>query len=523
MNAKTTRLGLLGTLLLALAIPACSPDAAGDEPASSEAALGAQGRLDVRFGQDGTAPIAFDDAAKPGVSNAVGAMLPKADGTTLLAGIHGLEADPGAYPKAIADELVLARIDKNGALDAAFGTAGIVRVSLDATDAKGHPVSHHVHAMAEQPDGKILVLASYVVASGCATLVLRFDATGALDATFGAGGTATVHLDGKGATEPRFGMVERPRALALDAAGNVLVVGDYVTGAKIYLRDELSPTANIVRLGPTGTVDTTFVPDVTDQNPGDKTLWGREGSAIAIQPDGKILLAGTDRIGWAAHVFRLGPDGKRDKTFGGGSAAQAGVASLHLYEIGAMSVDAAGHIWVAGSGETSSSPTRNPNQVRVERLDASGKDDATFATGGLAKIDVGPATTSYGAPSPVSVLGLSLRADGRIVVGGAQVSVGRETSFVAVRLRSDATPDPTFGDGGVLRSAYGQVLDVTEQVTRGSNWDAVTYTNTVQSAWGAAFAAQPDGRLLFAGNSARVFSSEPRYAPAWSTLLRRFR
>jgi len=100
--------------------------------------------------------------------------------------------------------LIVARFNTNGTLDTSFGSGGSAVTTIFG-DIIFPP---QPGALVIQPDGKILL--------ACLGL-LRYNANGRLDTTFGNGGAAET--------------AERPVALALQADGKILVAGGVVVPA----------------------------------------------------------------------------------------------------------------------------------------------------------------------------------------------------------------------------------------------------------------------------------------------------
>ena len=152
-----------------------------------------------------------------------------------------------------------------------------------------------VWALASQPDGKILAGGAFTRFNDVdAGHLVRLNANGTLDPSFNTG---------KGAD----GVV---MSIALEKDGAVVIGGAFnnVNGR---------PCAHIARLNVDGTVDTTFATDAG----ADKNV-----RSVAIQPDGKILVAGEFmNFGNTPchHIARLNPDGSLDKTFNTGSGASS--------------------------------------------------------------------------------------------------------------------------------------------------------------------------------------------------------
>jgi uncharacterized delta-60 repeat protein len=145
------------------------------------------------------------------------------------------------------------------------------------------------------------------------TDLARYHPDGQLDPTFGTGGTLT--LDG------RFGA-----DLAIQPDGRLLLVG---TSDPVPVSEGQPATAiAVMRLQPDGTVDDTFGDDGVSLIPvTEHSEIGGDGNALALQPDGRILVAGaTKGIGQDFLVARLHADGTPDTEF-----TDTGVMAINFF------------------------------------------------------------------------------------------------------------------------------------------------------------------------------------------------
>ena len=166
----------------------------------------------------------------------------------------------------------------------------------------------------------------------------------------------------------------------------------------------------VARLNSDGTLDTTFDPNVNS------TV-----RSIALQPDGKILIGGRfSSVGGQTRNFvaRLNSDGTLDTTFVNPNVnpSISGVDSIAL--------QSDGKVLIGGSFTFVGNQTRS----RVARLNSNGTLDTTF---------VDPNVESV-------VYALAVQSDGKIVIGGLFTSVGGVTRNFLARLNSDGTLDTTF-------------------------------------------------------------------------------
>jgi uncharacterized delta-60 repeat protein len=197
-----------------------------------------------------------------------------------------------------------------------------------------------------------------------------------------------------------------------------------------------APTANAAGAHP-GTLDQSFgrhgrVSIRLAQNRGNSGF-----TDIVRRPDGKLIVEGRRENGRRSRVQsvieRRGPDGRLDPGFG-----RKGVVVLP--EAQGLSLQASGDILFTTRGLRG----RCRHSSAVRRLNEDGEIDLGFGEEGCA-------------PVPFSITQMAVRPDGRIVVAGMavfgppQVKAGPPQEEIAVaRLLPDGSPDPSFGNGGVV-------------------------------------------------------------------------
>ncbi len=109
-------------------------------------------------------------------------------------------------------DFALARYNLNGSLDSSFDDDGIVITRVGTT-------SDGAHALALQPDGKILAAGYTVMPSGLYDFALvRYDPNGEVDGDFGSEGKVTVDLVGE--------LYDEVYDVALDHLGRVVLAGE---------------------------------------------------------------------------------------------------------------------------------------------------------------------------------------------------------------------------------------------------------------------------------------------------------
>src|SRR5262249_30029829 len=176
--------------------------------------------------------------------------------------------------------------------------------------------------VALEPERKLVVVGGTAVGGAAAVSLLNPMAS--LDATF----------DGDGARGLDSGGHEEATGVALQPDGKIVVVGWTTVG----------DDGVVYRLNPNGTLDTTFDHDgaVGIDSGGEDSA-----TAVALQPDGRIVVAGTTTLGFGnATVTRLNPNGSPDNGFGGDG--QIGLDSGGDEVAHAVAIQPNGKIVVAG-------------------------------------------------------------------------------------------------------------------------------------------------------------------------------
>ena len=183
--------------------------------------------------------------------------------------------------------------------------------------------------------------------------------------------------------------------------------------------------ALVARLTPQGQPDTTF-----DQD-GKRTIdsGGVEHvSKVELQPDGKIVVAGETSVNSDGAVYRLTTTGEPDNTFDQDGAV--GIDSGGQEFLGGLALQGDGGIVVSGH-------TSVGDDATVYRLTSAGKPDTTFDQDGARGID-------FAGDNEVG-WDVAIQPDGRIVIGG---TTGTDGNAAFARLSAAGQPDTSFGTGG---------------------------------------------------------------------------
>ena len=497
----------------------------------------APGDVDPRFGLNGVVTSGFGQRPEASTANDV---LRQPDGKLVAVGSRA----------SYGSSFVVTRFGQNGVPDPGFGGGdGVV-----TTDAGAVSLATSV---AQQPDGKLVVAGR--AADDCQLIyavctyhiaMARYTADGSLDPSFGGDGLVTIpllpgvqdlaiqgekvvfstaftgsadviaRLTPEGSLDPSFGGGDGivpdqfGHAIAIQADGKLVAAGvvnvleDCIKGQCTYTHQ-----SRVSRYLEDGSVDPSF-------GGGDGRAEGggagpaQTVEAAAIQPDGKILLAGEIPPSGQG-VARLNSDGSVDQSFG--AAEVAATFDRFGARIRALALSPLGSIVVAGGRDSS----RSHNLIIV-RVDSSGALDPAFGkngavtddrrqpanailldgTGGIVvaadtgrdtfgggtyggdlalsryrsngTLDLGFgldgfATTAFLGASTDQATSVSLAPVGKVVAAGTSSrqcigSAGCRFDFAVSRFTADGSPDQGFGDHGDAITDLGglaTVLDVT--------------------------------------------------------------
>jgi len=320
--------------------------------------------------------------------------------------------------------------------------------------------------VAVQADGKIVAVGGRFLDAGGDFALARYTRGGRLDATFGRLGKEVADFGPRGAVAS---------AAVVQSDGKLVVAGG---ASRKNLNFNCGAMFALARVGPSGQLDRGFGSDgkVTTN------LGCRGVETIALQADGSILAAG-ERYG-AVTLVRYRPDGQLDRNFGNGGIVQTRTGGESYVD--AIAVQPDGRIAVAGSSvmDLGSGPT----YVTLLRYTADGRLDASFGSAGMVLTDLGVGSegasaialqrdgkilvaawgrgdftlgrfttegqldTTFGDHGKVVTdLGsdddvastILLRGDGTIIAAGS-----RDTRFALACYSSEGRLEPSFGTGG---------------------------------------------------------------------------
>jgi uncharacterized delta-60 repeat protein len=410
-----------------------------------------------------------------------------------------------------------------GDLDPSFGLGGRVLTDIDfSTDI--------AYAVAVQADGKLVAVGTTYTNNDYTDedfAIVRYNADGSPDPGFGANGRVTTDFPGLAAVAS---------SVLVQPDGKILVAGGAFPLFTFLGNIELA------RYNPDGSLDAGFGDNgiVTTRFP-----HGSYAFALALQPDGGIVAAGTDFVDFSSDassdtdfaLARYHPDGSPDLGFGNGGQVSTDFEDLNDDAFAAL-IRPDGRIVLVGSARD---PLSDYDFAAARYL-SDGRLDRTFGVRGKVRTDFGAdgfdraraavlqadgrivaagfattrfgfanfAVARYGANGALdagfsgdglkqftfdsccqSAYSVLLQGDGRIVVVGYPNSESSDSDFLLARLSPNGVLDPTFGSGGRVRTSFGDL-------NGGAN--------------GACL--QPDGKVVAAGFQAMATPRGAQFALA---------
>ena len=319
-------------------------------------------------------------------------------------------------------DIHIIRTKTNGNMDNTFGTGGVATIS-----------GGFFCDMALLPNGKIIVAGSGVGPTNVNNfIVYRLTKNGALDNTFGTGGSVEVNMPNKNMI--CFDVI-------IQADNKILLAG--------YADDGYGGHHNmiIVRLKANGSLDNTFA--TAGKFTFIQSIKSSECNQLALQPDGKIVAGGfIDTLMFYAFyrydfaALRLNTNGTLDNTFGIGGVVRANKGETDIAS--SVSILSDGRIVLGGSTDYLGN-----DRFAALCLMPDGTYDMSFGTGGWTYLDF------YGGNAGCSAM-VAEPDDDLILAGLAYIYAGASYQTIALaKLLSDGTPDNTFGDNGIDTSFFG--------------------------------------------------------------------
>lgn len=179
--------------------------------------------------------------------------------------------------------------------------------------------------------------------------------------------------------------------------------------------------------------------------------------AVTSGPDGSLYAAGWTSPGGdnSMVLAKIGADGKLDQAFGqaGLAVVNAAVGGKTVEVARAVAVQPDGKILIAGPVEKDPKATgaaAKDTNIAVVRFDATGKPDPAFGKGGTAVIDLGPGKAVGESYVADNSWGMAALTGGRVVVFGSVAAKDRnDADYAIVGLTNAGVLDSGFGTKGI--------------------------------------------------------------------------
>lgn len=408
------------------------------------------GNLDLTFGVGGRVTTDFF-----GSIDSVRGVRVQSDGKIVVA---------GTVFNSSSSDIAVARYLSDGSLDASFGSGGKVVTDLFGSNDAGN-------ALVIQPDGKIIVAGSAYRNGTVEDFALaRYHSNGTLDLSFGASGKVATDF---------FNRSDEVAALVLQPDGKIVAAGSAYGGTSFSL--STSNDIAIARYNGDGSLDSSF--GISGKANIDFSRGYDVGAGVALQSDGKIVVAGTQYITSTSADFlliRLGSNGALDQSFGANGRVMTDFSGGSDVALD-VAVQSDGRIIVAGSAFI----TATKSDFALARYNVNGSLDTGFGSNGLVTTDFfGDHERSYA---------IALQSDGKILLAGQSFSGGTSADFALARFLNSGGLDLNFGLLGRLTTDFSNLSN-----------DAF------------ALAIQSDGKIVAAG---RAFSNNADYNFALARYL----
>jgi uncharacterized delta-60 repeat protein len=326
--------------------------------------------------------------------------------------------------------------------------------------------------------------------------------SGALDPTFGSGGTVTTTLNN---------LEDFAHGLLLQSNGDLIAYGG--TSTTLHT-DERYAGFGLARYTPSGSLDPTFGTGgiVKTFKIGTTSIAQLEANAApeypygvtqaALQSDGKIVA-----VGGASYLVRYNSNGSVDTTFG----VMGLVTVPSGFSVASVLIEPGNGAIVVGG--------RYNSALAMLRYTPTGTLDSTFGSGGEVVTSIVGGNGGNGYRTPLAL------ENGDIVVGG-----GGTTDFALARYTLSGSLDTTFGSGGIVTTAMGsepyisnllvqpngQIVAVGTLGALGGNWKLARYnlngsldstfgsggivtTNITGADWTDNAALQTNGQIVVVG------------------------
>lgn len=340
-----------------------------------------------------------------------------------------------------------------GQPDTSFGNAGLATAQVAG-------LNTNANAVAIQANGEIVTAGGNNTSTGAQNFaVARFTTAGALDTSFGNGGTVSTAI-GKGTSSVASDVAVQPD-------GKIIAAGTAVSGRFTY-----TYSFALARYNSNGTLDGTF------GNRGEVTtaFGNSQAQAMALYPNsasdpadsGKILVAGYSST--TAHTLalaRYNSNGTLDTSFGNRGTVLASLAGF--WTVNEVALEPNGAVVVAANVHDAA----NNQEFKLIKYTEKGALDTSFGGTGVVTTQLDTQVLPNGHYDSEST-SLVIQTNGQIVAGGSvrqpltPTPTGGSGSIPVLglaRYNADGSLDTSFGNGGT-------VVDNVSAAFNGSTWNA---------------------------------------------------
>ncbi len=304
----------------------------------------------IRFNTDGSLDSSFDPAVTPigSANDEAYSVAIQSNGKIVVAGY----SDNGAQRV-----FAVARYNTDGSLDSSFNSDGKVTTAIGSDDL--------AKSVAIQSDGKIVVAGSSSNGSDNDFALIRYNTDGSLDSSFASDGKVITVFGSSG---------EFANSVALQSDGKIVVAGSSDNGAQRVFA--------VARYSADGSLDSSFDSDgkvTTAIGSGDFAF------SVAIQSDGKIVVVGSSNNGSDDDfaLIRYNTDGSLDSSFALDGKVITVFGSSSDFG-NSVAIQSDGKIVVAGSSNNGSN-----NEFAVARYNTDGSLDSSFDSDGKVTTAIG--------------------------------------------------------------------------------------------------------------------------------------
>lgn len=358
------------------------------------------------FGGEAKAPLVV--AGAPGTLDTtygvagVGTKLPGDMGHSLVIDRQGRAVVTGGRMGAQKFETKVTRTLPNGAVDVTFGDGGTMSDVFTGGD-----MSMGFTTVMLDDGAMVVVGAILTPAMENQTCFVKLDAAGKRVGSFGTGGQVCAPAS----------ISMMIREAAVNADGTIYAVGT---------ASNADGDMAVIKVTKDGAVDPTF-------GIGGRVALGQAGDqeavGVAVDSAGRVVVGGNCIADQKACAWRLDASGKIDATYGGG-LAKGTTGALGMTAHG-MTLGPNDEIYLVGATLTS--------QMAVVSFDAQGEMSSTFGSGGWITFALTKAESLFGAAWD----------DGKLLlIGEAQDANAAEKQSLALRVGADGQLDPTFAKSG---------------------------------------------------------------------------